>query len=1274
MTDALPRLLAAVRAHVGDADPTLLADAAWLAASRAAATDAEEAPGPEASGGPKPDRPATGPRTDAPGDPAPPPAARPAPVSVRRPDGTTPVRGVPLSVQRPAPLPEALALARALRPFRRPWPGGTRARLDLDATIDHYARSGTLVPVFSRAPERWFEVILVVDTSVTMALWEDLAQALSRLMHGLGAFRAVHTWRLTWQDLEPRLHDHRGHTVPSHRAAQHSGSPRGRRLILVLTDCAAPGWRRDEPWHMLRAWGRSAPLALVDPLPRRLWHRSALDHPPCRAVGPYPAAPTAALRPADRASTGPLGGGQVLPTLTPTPHSLRAWAHTVMRADAEGCEAVVVPPGGRPRRQRDDVDAPSPAAMADAFVRTAPPAAVRLAVLASTLNSFTVPMLKVLRERALPETRLSDLAEVLSSGLVTVSRETGHEPVLGFTAAAQERLHRELIRRDARLVHQAMSAHLADHPHAPHGIQAVLHSPEAASRLPADLRPFAEAGTTALRMLGLHTTSRPTVGGPPPVPTTARAGADAPGEAPVTAGAPGQAPSGIPMPGQAPSAVPARDDPATGFPARRQSELVFAWSRTERRGFLRRLQDYFRGGRVTDGAPEPVGRSERDIALELAHGGLEHLVHQMLDPGPSWSRLWPDDPRQAGPYRLYARYLGGWSQVVMFLGLDTEGGTVTVRVPLSTAPEVAESLIRTEAEALTRLAGAHAPRLLGHSVEDSPPWIAAECAHRREEGGPRPRPAPNLRLLLEERGALEAVALLRLGRDLAEALRHAHGAGLVHGSLAPHCVLLPDRGVQLVGWMTASVDGVPSPLRDAFRRDVDFEAREAQGSLGVTMASDVYAVGAILFTAATGQWAGRLSSGTARDAWERASLDGTLGDVLSGCLDPDPAARPTAAELAGAFADRAGRRRPRVRRERGPVPAQDAAAWAPVPPERDRRWFPARDTFTLGGRVTDCHLYEGDGTRAIPERNVLVHHLAEHVDLPAEVRGWRAEIEAEEARKAAAGEPHRWNSPRFALEGITVARTADQGEPVVHLKLRDADYYDFLAASLNLDRPRPGDGLTLRRLHLENRDPVHAPAFLSSSFGVIVAVETGSDGKMLFARSSPYVAGHPRRWNASVSEGLSGAHDLPSDGSPISFHATARRALREELGVTAEDRVELELLAFGLDLRLHQWAAFFRAVLPDLGEEDLRRRWARGVEDKWEHDSHAFVPADPDSVLDFILEQPDRAWAPCAPALFYLALVRGAVLRRGGDPAGRLDVEAAERRARRRHGEAGPAE
>ncbi|MFD3533675.1 hypothetical protein [Streptomyces sp. NPDC058664] len=118
-----------------------------------------------------------------------------------------------------------------------------------------------------------------------------------------------------------------------------------------------------------------------------------------------------------------------------------------------------------------------------------------------------------------------------------------------------------------------------------------------------------------------------------------------------------------------------------------------------------------------------------------------------------------------------------------------------------------------------------------------------------------------------------------------------------------------------------------------------------------------------------------------------------------------------------------------------------------------------------------------------------------------------------------------------------------------------------------------------------------------------------------------------------------------ADGGPISLPAVARRALFEELAVHATDDVDLELLGFGLDLGNNQWAAFFRAALPDLDEETLRRRWSRGVADKWEHDRFAFVPADPDSVLGFITDQPAETWTPCAPALFYLALVRGAVRR-----------------------------
>jgi hypothetical protein len=337
-------------------------------------------------------------------------------------------------------------------------------------------------------------------------------------------------------------------------------------------------------------------------------------------------------------------------------------------------------------------------------------------------------------------------------------------------------------------------------------------------------------------------------------------------------------------------------------------------------------------------------------------------------------------------------------------------------------------------------------------------------------------------------------------------------------------------------------------------------------------------------------------------------------------------------------------------------------------------FLPQRDTFAVGHLTTDCHIYEGDGTRPILEDNVQILYKPDRrrVELPAEVQRWRDEIEGEETRRQAAGLPHRWNNPRFAVERITVARTHALEEPVVQVSLCDADYYDFLATSHKLDIPlRPGQDATLRSEYLDGVDPATAPAFLACSFGVNVAVETGPDRKMVFSRRSSQVLGeNALRWNSSVNEGLARIHDVPEDGSPISLHAVARRALKEELAVQAEDAVELELLGFGLDVLNHQWAAFFRAVLPHLTEEDLVRRRSRGVEDKWEHDLHAFVPVDPDSVLDFLLGQPAGAWTPCAPALFYLALVRGAVVRRDGNVSGRLDVEAAERRAHRRFREA----
>ncbi|MFE5730285.1 SAV_2336 N-terminal domain-related protein [Streptomyces sp. NPDC056528] len=507
MSEALDRLLAALgRIPLPPgADAGTLVDALWLAASGTPDEDVPETPAPfsdETAPGAVPER------TDRHGDDTPPDAENTAPdtekrdLSARGPGATSTVRGVPASLGRADPLPDALAVGRAIQPFHRPWPRGGRGRLDIDATVDHYARGGPLVPLFRPAPEPWFEAVVVVDSSLSMSVWEETVRAVTRLLTTLGGFRAVHTWRLEWEGDEPSVRDHHGREVPGGRVPQHDSGIRGRRLVLLVSDCAARGWHTPAPWLLLREWGDQIPVALLDPLPQRLWRRSALDLPAVRVTAGRAGVHNSALRhtlpPRLRRSgdgTAPAGPWTPLPVMSCTPRSLGAWASTLMRADPRGCDAVLVPATGRPSPTRSGTAPtrrPDPARRAEAFTRTAPAPAVRLAVLCAGLPDLPLPLLHVLRDRAVPEARYADLAELLTSGLFAVRRHHGGDPVLGLHAGAREHLGTYLTTHDKWLTRAALSRHAAAHPYAPQGIAAVLHDALSDMEHPAETGAFAE--------------------------------------------------------------------------------------------------------------------------------------------------------------------------------------------------------------------------------------------------------------------------------------------------------------------------------------------------------------------------------------------------------------------------------------------------------------------------------------------------------------------------------------------------------------------------------------------------------------------------------------------------------------------------------------------------------------------------------------------------------------------------------------------------------------
>lgn len=295
-----------------------------------------------------------------------------------------------------------------------------------------------------------------------------------------------------------------------------------------------------------------------------------------------------------------------------------------------------------------------------------------------------------------------------------------------------------------------------------------------------------------------------------------------------------------------------------------------------------------------------------------------------------------------------------------------------------------------------------------------------------------------------------------------------------------------------------------------------------------------------------------------------------------------------------------------------------------------------RYEFSLGALKTHVLVVEGDGEQVIDEQAVRV--LVEHrrVRLPPDLERWRDEIADEQAARKEAGLAAHWNGPTYAVAGLSISRHGIDEAPTASLRLCESDYFTFLATQ-QLDRVLP-DGSTLRATYLESQPPDAIPEFMSSGFGVYVAVVTADD-QIVFARRSQQVGVFAGCWDVPVNEAVS--RSLDSHGrTPPSLYAVARRGLQEEASIFP-DECRLDLLAFDVDRASNQWGCMFLARLYELRGADVVDRLSRGVPDRWEHDGLEIVQFDVASVVHHLL-RPDRltTWTPTAPPLAYLALVQ----------------------------------
>jgi outer membrane protein assembly factor BamB len=256
-----------------------------------------------------------------------------------------------------------------------------------------------------------------------------------------------------------------------------------------------------------------------------------------------------------------------------------------------------------------------------------------------------------------------------------------------------------------------------------------------------------------------------------------------------------------------------------------------------------------------------------------------------------------DSPGRIGPYAIRAR-LGAGGMGEVFLGRHDGGGdpvaVKTVRRDLARDPGF-RNRFRREITVARSVSGPHLAPLLDGDADAEVPWLATGYVA-----------GPTLSAAVRRAGAMDEAEVRMLGAGLARALAAVHAAGIVHRDVKPGNVMLATDGPRLIDFGIARDFGA-TPLTTTSRMvgsPAFMSPEHVAGSGRVVPASDVFCLASLLCYAVTGRdpfGDGPVAAVLYRVKYVEADLDDVpdaLRAVLDRCLVADPAARPSAAELA----------------------------------------------------------------------------------------------------------------------------------------------------------------------------------------------------------------------------------------------------------------------------------------------------------------------------------------------------------------------------------------
>ncbi len=297
----------------------------------------------------------------------------------------------------------------------------------------------------------------------------------------------------------------------------------------------------------------------------------------------------------------------------------------------------------------------------------------------------------------------------------------------------------------------------------------------------------------------------------------------------------------------------------------------------------------------------------------------------------------------SGRYRLQGP-IGRGAMGIVWRGrdelLDREIAVKEVRAAATTAENqtIYQRTLR-EAKAAARLNHPGVVTVFDVVEEGGRPWIVMELV-----------PARSLDRLIAEDGPLRPLQAARMGERLLSALACAHANGVLHRDVKPGNVLLgTDDAVVLTDFGIATYPGDPALTQAGMVFGTPgFTAPERMRGASATPASDLWSLGATLYTAVEGRGpferpgaSAAITAGVLNEDAPRAPSAGPLGPVIDALLRADPAERPDAATTARLLADAAAQAESGSAFPGGsPVPGgapafADVREFPPMPPPAD---------------------------------------------------------------------------------------------------------------------------------------------------------------------------------------------------------------------------------------------------------------------------------------------------------------------------------------------------